>query len=289
MGRQLLYRSSYLNSTVAVRTADRGLVGLVAGKHERHFPYFHEQSEWDNLLLHVDGVDYAYSTRDIAALRMELDEHQARIAFAGELRGRDEQPHSVDLELVFALEPGDMYPQGRIWDWSFLPGMRWWPFFLALTPEHSRLIIDGCALALQRGCGELERGEMTNLTLRSFAFRYDYCCLAAPDADYVTIDFATRALTRRTVLERIIDRYLRRTAQLELNLGPGSAPGQPACEPPGDVEVLVEDRVNLGLAWLDRQLVRTRDARGHTLVGLREIFHPRAAALPDRRPKAQAP
>lgn len=269
----LLYRSSYLNSTIALRTDDGDLIGLVAGKHQRYFPYFHEQSKWDNLLLFHQGVGYAWSAKDIVALRIELIEPcESCIAFHGQHRGSDGRIHDLDFELRFDLTPEKSHALAKIIDHPWAPGMRWQPFFCTLLPGKSRFVLDGRAVSLLGGHGELERGELTNLTWRTFAVRYDYCCLAQPDAGHVILDFTTRSLTRRNHVERVLDQLLCRVAALSLRL-PATKDDAPRVV--SEPQVLIEDRVDLGLALLDRQLITVRDELNHELIGLREIFHPR--------------
>ncbi|MCG8419958.1 MAG: hypothetical protein MJE77_18655 [Proteobacteria bacterium] len=279
MGRKILYRSEYRNSTVSLCTADGRMIGLVAGKHGLHFPYFHDLSEWDNLLIYADGIGYAHSERDISALQIELrDGSKARIVLNGEFVGSDRRQQRIDIDLHFEVAPGNIYRPGKIVDWAFIPGMRWQPFYLELLAEQSTFAVAGQKLAIACGCGELELGELVNLVWRSFAFRYDYTCLAQPDRGRVLVDFATRSLTRRTLLERAVDWLLRRTGRLIVDFWPESA--EHSSEAKSDptvavtIDILVEDRVDLGFASLDRQLVAVRDQVGHELIGLREIFHP---------------
>ena len=270
---KILYRSSYHNSTVVLRAAGARSIAIVAGKHSRFFPYHHEKSQWDNLLIFVDGVGHACSARELTGLRVELEgSSRARISIHGAFTASD-GPRQFAVDLCFAATPGQVYTPGKVLDWWFIPGMRWQPFHLVLIPDESQFTMAGESLPLVSGGGEIERGELVNLRWRSFAFRYDYLCLIPPDTDHVRVDFATRSLTRRTWLERAVDWLLRRTGRLALNLGPDAeAPDRP--RKARDFEVLVQDRVNLGPALLDRQLVAARDQTGRKLIGLREIFYP---------------
>lgn len=271
---RLLYRSTYCNSTVVLRAAGARTIAIVAGKHGPFFPYHHEKSQWDSLLLFLDGVGYACSAQTLIGLQVSLrGQTTARIAIHDILQGSDGKRRAFAVDLCFEASPCPVYTPGKLIDWRFIPGLRWQPFHLVLRPEKSRFRVAGKTLPLVHGAGEIEQGELVNLRWRSFAFRYDYLCVIPPGTSHVRVDLATRSLTRQNPVERAVDWLLRRTGRYSLDLGPdATAENRPRAA--RGIEVLVEDRVDLGPAVLDRQLISARDQRGGKLLGLREIFHP---------------
>src|SRR5262245_56164292 len=102
-----VYQGSYVDLVLAAES-ERGTVALVAGSHQRGFPYF-DTEPWDNCLLLVGDTGYSFTGRvHGAALRLELDLEQAaprgRIRFDGEmLRASDGAEIRVALDIPVAL------------------------------------------------------------------------------------------------------------------------------------------------------------------------------------------
>jgi hypothetical protein len=278
-----LYRASYVDLVLAAET-ERGTLALVAGSHERGFPYA-ETQPWDHCLLLVGDAGYTFTGRTQgAALRLDLDlEHPAprgTIRFSGEMRrASDGKPVQLELEIAVALSPFPTRLLGECYNFLELDGLlglRWTPY--ELSGELGTLRIDGAELPLSRIRGACERGTLTNLKAREFAIKYEYVGLAcADDAGYGVINFTAHALLDDGLLGRALDWYLNKSASALLTIEAGKlTDGNPRgayCPPQDDPAVtLFESSVDLGPAVLQRQMIRTRDRSGRTLHGLREIF-----------------
>src|SRR6185436_9544597 len=90
-------------------------------------------------------------------------------------------------------------------------------------------------------------------------------------------DFTSHALHPEGAIGSAVDLYLRKTASAKLTIEAGVLTDgnqhQVYSPPQGDPKVvLFEDTVDLGPAVLQRQMIKTTDAAGATLYGLREIF-----------------
>ena len=267
------YKSSYLNSTLAMRTADGRLIGLVAGKHDQYFPFFHETCKWDNMLLYVDGLGVGYSASEIQGLEVKaIAERQAHITFQGDLKGNDGAMHTLEFALDFALAPGKQHTFAKLVNLPWLMGMCWQPYYCMLRPHHSRFVLDGKPLPLSHGNGELERGDLVNWKSRLFAFGYHYLCLVHPSDEYAIIDIQGRSAIPDLPGGKFMD-WLFHQSHTTLLLNASTCTkaklqGEPV------IHVLIEDQVDLGLALLDRQFVLVRDAQNREFFGLREVFHP---------------
>ncbi|MFC1522205.1 hypothetical protein ACFL6Y_07330 [Elusimicrobiota bacterium] len=272
--RNLFYKSSYINSSIAARDSNGNIFGIVAGKHEKNFPYYHPKSEWDNVLIYVNNIGYALSDTDIAKLFVEHNGGSVRIAFKGELIGADGQARDLDIDLALKAREGKIYQLGKrfnVLDVDYIPGLKWQPSELTLVPGKSLVSVNGEKINLVSGKGEVEKGWLVNLKWKKFAFRYDYKAMADPDGSYSFVDFTTHALNPDTWMIKILDKYAQWSASEVLTMNGKTEEGN-LFGVQAEAKVLVEDRVDLGLAWLDRQLVSSVDAQDRTLVGLREIF-----------------
>ena len=113
--------------------------------------------------------------------------------------------------------------------------------------------------------------------MNEFAFYFDYLsAVNLESSPYEYVWFETHALDQ-SILGKLLDDYLVRYASEELTfqggeLMCGNAGGvvRPAKE--DDSVVVLENRVQLKLAMLRRQLIRTRTSTGQSLSGLREVF-----------------
>ena len=297
--RRLTYRSEYVNVTLAGRTREGEPFAVALGKHGPSFPFFTPESEWDHVLVMVDGSGWAASARDLPALAItsgdspskpiadtQRGEATARIAFAGRARGASGASVDLAFEFRFAPVPFPAHHLVRPYDADAGPGMRWQPFFLA-TGEGD-LALGSRRIGCRACCGELERGDLVGFRSPRLAFTYDYECLAfadpaaTPASSYAYVHFVGHALRPRGAFGRGLERYLARSATAELTLTPDRAPA-----PAGDAHgvgprsgadpraVLATDAVDLGLATLERQIVRASDRSGRELYGLREIFTPK--------------
>jgi hypothetical protein len=190
---------------------------------------------------------------------------------------------TVGFDRFEALELGRSYDLLRL---GVGPGMRWQPFRLIGAREDTDHIhIESQRFELGASFGELERGTAVSFRSPRLAFAYDYLSAAYADAEpaqgssYAYVRFVSHALHRRGVLGRLLDLYLTRSASAELTLVSGAATPQRGnrrgVRAPAQADaaaVIVSDAIDLGLARLERQLIRSADASGRELFGLREIF-----------------
>lgn len=277
----ILYHGSYVD-LVAAGESPAGDVALVAGVHTADFPYF-GTAPWDQCLLLVGAVGYTYTGRDPGAhLRIEfdLDAETATgvIRFAGEMRrATDGAMVAIELDLPIAVRKFPVRHLGEaynILEIDGLIGMRWNPW--ELRGERGQVRVGGEDVVVTGLRGSAERGVLTNLRAHSFAIRYDYLATARPGENgYGLIKFESHALHAGSVPGKVLDAYLESTASATVTLRDGTSDdGNPwGVVFPGESDpMLFEDVVDLGPALLHRQMVKTTDADGAGLYGLREIF-----------------
>ena len=290
----LTFESRYENLTLAGRTRDGAPFALIAGQHGPHYPYLTPQSTWDSVLLLAGGSGYAISARHLPSLRLAVDlaapASAGLVSYDGEARRADGVSAHVSFDLGVQLTRFDAHHLGRPYDLLHLgvgPGMRWQPFALrGARGAGDRLVVDARTFEPAAWFGELERGTAVNFRARRFAFAYDYLCVAhaaqARLSSYAHVHFVSHALHRDGAFGRLLDAYLIRTASVETTLvggatapRPGNGQGVRAPDRADSAGVIVSDVIDLGLARLERQLVRATDASGREAFGLREIFTPR--------------
>jgi hypothetical protein len=278
-----IYQGSYIDLVLAAES-ERGTVALVAGSHLQGFPYFNTEP-WDNCLLLVGDTGYTFNGRvHGAALRLDLEldrpAPRGRIRFDGEMRrAGDGLAMRIELEIPVVLSA---LPTRRLGEtYNFLEvdgavGMTYTPF--ELSGELGTVRVAGAPLALEHIRGACERGVLRNLKSPDFAIRYDRVGVACPGDDgYGLIHLTSHALHERTMLSEAIDRYLQKSASALMTIERGRlTDGNPHgvySPPPTDPSVvLFENKVDLGPAVLQRQMIRTHDSTGRPLHGLREIF-----------------
>jgi hypothetical protein len=280
----VFFQSRYVNLVIAGRAGGRD-VALVAGSHDRDFPYW-QTLPWDNGLLWDGSAGYHFTHRaQGAALAIEVDVEQGsstgRIRFKGQMsRASDGAPTSVELDLPVSLRcfaPFQLGKRYNFLDIDEVPGMRWQPCELEADAGSLR-IGAGPAVKITGLHGELESGVVSNLRARAFALSYDYVAVTRADGQrHALVDFTSHALDASGVLGKTLDWYARSFASETLTLSDGRLergnPLEVARPAPTDSSVLLfEAPVDLGLATLRRQLIRTADASGASLYGLREIF-----------------
>lgn len=292
-----LFESAYRNLVLAGRTA-AGDMALVAGTHGRSFPYV-GTAPWDNGLLWIGDRGYHFTGRTNGEhLRIRADLEAGPGAFAIEYvgpmtRAGDGEPVHVEIRIAGTLAPEPARQLGRLSEWLARHpgaadgarriddpgslGMRWRP---AALRGSGTVAVAGAVTAVRAVCGELEEGRTRSFAARPLAFAYDYMALAAPGPDgYAFVDFVSHALDPRGLAGRALDAFVSRTASASLTLGAGPQAGNPhGVRRPAAADasvVLFENRVELSLASLRRQMIRSRDASGRPLYGLREIFERR--------------
>ena len=286
-----LYRSTYKNMVVAGDTKG-GTMALVAGTHQQDFP-FHGDRPWDNGLLYLNGVGYEFTQRaNGEALQLDLVtgaiRSEFRIKYRGEMtRVRDGKEMFVSIEIPVKATRHKKYQLGR--PYAFLggkvaeqfAGMRWRPYELESVGGGYVHVYGDSFETVENLHGEIEHGELVNLQLDRFAFSYDYVSVAAPGRDgYSFIDFTAEPLNPSGMIGYFLGEYMKRFASATMTLqDSGHNPGNihDVDRPPQNdpTVVLFENEVDLELATLRRQMIRTTDSHGNTVYGLREIFEPK--------------
>ena len=278
-----IYHGSYVDLVLCAES-EQGTVTLVAGSHTRGFPYA-DTEPWDNCLLLIGEAGYTFTGRTQgASLRFEFDVDQpaprGKIRFIGEmLRAGDGRPVAIDLEITIALTAlptrllGESY---NLLELDGMVGMKYTPY--ELSGEIGRVRVAGAEVTLQKIRGACEHGVLTNLKSHDFAIKYEYVGVACPGDDgYGLVNFTSHTLFDGGPLRSALDCYLRKSASALMTIEPGKlTDGNPRgvySPPQDDPDVLLfENEVDLGLATLKRQMIKTRDRAGRVLHGLREIF-----------------
>jgi hypothetical protein len=246
---------------------------LCVGRHGPNYPYDDARSQWDHLVFFFQGEAGGTSAPRLDGLILGRADDAVRIDYVGTLGAR-----KVELSLLLVAQPGDTYELGRPYRWMQVvptPGLRWQPFHLTLDVARSSLRLDGQDVPLLRGFGEWEEGALITLRWREFAFRYDYQCLVDATSGALRLHVVTHALTTSDPVMVLLDKYARATASVDLVAEDGHFRQAQAAEtllqPSATLHV---DRVSLGPADLERQLVQATGPGGARLFGLREVFHP---------------
>lgn len=286
----VFYESEYKNMNIVGETDGGEPFALVAGTHEASFPFFGDRP-WDNGLLLVGDDQYHFTHRTQGrALEIDLpvgkSSGSGSIRYDGEMtRVSDGAQVPVDLEIPLSF---DRYPPLQLGKpYVFLDkelaekfvGMRWQPFELE-SDSATVTADDGPTRQIGGLNGELEHGNLANLQSPRFAFGYDYVNLAEPGADgYAFVDYVGEPLDDSGVLGEVLRRLMEKFAAATVTLDGGlqRANAHDVDRPPQDDPsvVLFENEVDLELATLKRQMIRTTDADGDDLYGLREIFVPK--------------
>jgi hypothetical protein len=280
----IFFDSIYLNLAVAAES-DQGDIALVAGSHSQDFPYYGTEP-WDNGLLLVGKEGYYFTHRrqgEHLTIDVNTQERgsQGRIAYHGLMvRASDKAEVQVDLELPIDYVAQSVRQLGKPYnflDIKRIPGMRWQPYFLRGF-EGSVRVDGGEAIAIRQLRGEVEEGITANLQAPEFAFSYDYICVAqAGQNGYAFVDFVSHSLYPEEPIGELIEPIVVLTASASLTLQGGEeldGNARSVRRPPqSDASVvLFETSVDLGLSTLRRQMIKTSDAEGKALYGLREIF-----------------
>ncbi len=278
-----IYHGDYVDLVLCAES-EQGTVTLVAGSHTRGFPYT-DTEPWDNCLLLIGEVGYTFTGRTQGAqLRFEFDVEQpaprGQIRFRGDMQPAGGGPLvAIDLEITIALTAFPTRLLGESYNFLELDGMvgmKYTPY--ELSGEVGRVRVAGAEVTLQKIRGACEHGVLTNLKAHDFAIKYEYVGVACPGDDgYALVNFTSHTLFDGGPLRSVLDCYLRRSASALMTIEPGKlTDGNPRgvySPPQDDPDVLLfENEVDLGLATLKRQMIKTRDKAGRVLHGLREIF-----------------
>ena len=288
-----LYDADYSNMVVAAHDSRGGDVVLVAGSHSENSPNW-GTAPWDNGLLLVGGEGYEFTQRAQGeSLAIDLGAFDGpqglgAVQYRGSMtRLSDGATVEVLLDLWLWVTEQPARHLGKrynVLDLDGVAGLRWQPFALAVVDGVVQVDADERGLT-PGGVGELERGHLTNFRAAELAIAYDYVAVARPTGGdpgpgYAFVDFVSHPLVRDGVFGRILDFYLTRTASESLTLEGarlhrGNRYDVDRPLPSDGSVVLFENTVDLGIATLRRQMIRTTDGAGATLYGLREIFEAR--------------
>ncbi len=284
----LFYEASYVNMGLAAQSPF-GDIALIAGSHDKDFPYWRTQP-WDNGLLYLEwqgrGYTFTHRTQGIA-LQLPVSTSgeitSTRVIYQGTMvRDDDGQEISVSIDIPVTIARFPAYQEGKRYnflDCEKIPGMRWQPF--SLTGDSGTIAVaDEEPVSVHGIRGELEYGVLANLRAEEFGIAYDYVNVVRPGHDgYAFVDFVSHPLFNEGILGSVLDWYMVKYASetvtvldqylYEYNRYDVVRPQQ------WDASVvLFENSVDLGPANLRRQMIKTKDASGAWLYGLREIFEP---------------
>lgn len=278
------YESSYINSVASGQTTDGTVFTLVTGKHQLYWPYFHPQSKWDNILLQIGDQGFFLSRQEIEPLNIAINPQagMVQMAFSGSLNNAAGGTSLVE----FNLSMGAFRFPARDKMVKFLGtriGMIWQPYEIKSLAGGEFLRADGREYEVDRVYGELETGEFSWSTDPRFAVKYDYVTVAYPalesfDADsYAYINFRAGLLHADDFLSRLLSDLIRLFGSEDVTIKASTTLPRNVERvdlSPSAPEVLFEDIIDLGMARLQRQLIRTTDGRQNSVFGLREIFTP---------------
>lgn len=293
----MIYGSQYRHLVIAGRTRDGRDFALAAGQHEPDFPY--PEVGFDAVILKVGDRLLQRAARQLSGLELPmLQPHEEReLAMALELKVASREPHAapprglVMVEASLPLRLGAAHvtrlgPQAWLGDWfGIVPGMRYAVMVLDVSSRNAPWIrLDGQEVPLDplTLTGQIEWGDLSNWSCRSFVFGYRYRCAVEPAGDRVRVDLRTYSLFADGWISRTVDLIADATGTVDL-VGArhrGAPPPPPDVAPPESalklvrVERLVSAPLRLGPADVDRALCRFRDADGRELIGLEESFRP---------------
>ena len=278
------YVTEYANSAMSARTTAGQAVALVAGRHGQNFPYFHPKAMWDSVLLVVDDKAWNATASKLSGFHISLPKSGSRIRLY--LSATMSGPGGKKVPVLFDLHLDGSYHKKEYLgvDLSFLPGspkagMSWQPVFLSLAASPASTIhIDGAKpIKLSSLAGELELATLNHLKDSGLAFRYDYVALASADKGYAYVNFVAHALYPKTVVGGLLEAAVSPVMKREITIKgasaySGNSYGIPAGVLTAGGKILANHKVDLGLADLDRQLVKVNDKDGAPAWGLREVF-----------------
>jgi hypothetical protein len=302
---RLLARSEYVNLVLRTQTVDGRPVCVVAGVHSDAFPYYHPRSQFDNILLLVGKEAFGASIgaerrspgqgKDFS-LRVTPGKRALKLRFRGRLRhaGSGQRvPVSLDLRCALTWTPEVRFGLKAAGAWvpgSLKAGMVLRPAIVRPDPKGvGALSLAGsfAALRVNRVIGHVEHSTLDNFRSSKFGVTYDYVAVAssprAPGGAYSYVVAQGKALRSDSTLSHFLGKYLASdpASKITGHLRQGVAKridGNHFKVDPKPVSVLISERVDLGMALLDRNLCsfRGQDAQGRpvTLYGLQEVFHP---------------
>jgi hypothetical protein len=275
------YRSGYLGTFFTGRIEDGGELAVVAGIYGRHFPYFHPRSRWDGLLVLAGGERLAVATRRISTLNLGLGPGPlAVVGYHGRAFRASGRVVDLDLHLEFRARVFPARPQG-LGRGRMLLGLEWQP---ALIEGHGSIRLQGKRRRIERAEGIVERGSLSSLRGRAFELGFDYFAAAglaarerSPGGPGVYVRLRIQPLHRGVAGLPLRILLPRGRAAEELTLAgtrpePGDIWGL-APRPDEPVEPLLADRLDLGPAFLSRQLLRLGEGDRR-----RYAFHQRTEA-----------
>ena len=267
-----IYRSTYLNTVLAGDTEDGRPFALVAGTHSRNYPFRDHKSRWDDLLLLIGDEVLTVSARHISDLGITLNDGKDACIF---FHGRASTPRgaAINVDLSINLEPHVLPPLAQGLGFRYLLlGLLWQP---ALVRGSGSITVREKRVRITNVNGEMERGALTNVSLKAFQFSYKYTALAKSNHRSAYVEFTAGALHEGllglpvTSMLRVQPVHVSSTITQD-----GYVEGDRDCllPLPGErVTVLASNRVELGPARAIRELIRVGDGAA-ARDGLREII-----------------
>ncbi|MBI4546230.1 MAG: hypothetical protein HY703_13610 [Gemmatimonadetes bacterium] len=269
------YRSGYLGAFLVGTLEDGSDLAVVAGSHARHYPYFHPLSKWDDLLVAAGSERLLIAGRRVSSLNIALGPSEnATVAYHG--RAFRTSGAAVDLNLHLELRATVHHPRAEGLGVRYaLLGMQWQPAFVR---GSGSVTLEGRRLRIESATGLMERGSLIHLRGRMFQFAFHYLAVARAGGETVYLRFSTAALHRGLAGIPMRLMLAGNVAREELSIGKGRpAPGdreQLAPQPGEATEPVLVHRVDVGPAYLSRELVRIGSGEGRR-YGLRQSIDAR--------------
>lgn len=276
------YSAEYANMVVVGTDAAQRLVVLVAGRHSKYQPYFEKKEAWDDVLLVVGDDAFNAAGSELPGFEVAFDDAagSVQIYLDLDMAGGDGSGVHVlaDLHLdavfhearLFGLTPGG--------DGAEALGMSHRPAYLALAGDGGSVIGVGSETpsGLTSATGELELGHIDYAADPGMAFRYDYVCLVCPEEAWVYLHFQGHALSPEGPFGEMFEEMVSQSMAQEITLQgdrveEGNPHGLPDDVFTAEAELIVSHVEDVGLGYMDRQLIHMEGAAGTHVWGLREL------------------
>lgn len=277
------YTAEYVNLVlVASDGAGRNIV-LVAGRHSAYQPYFDKKEPWDDVHCVVDGTACNAHGAQLAGFEVAFDDAEGWVEVFLDLDmtcddlGATRVKASLPMQASF--HDAQLFGIDLSAPDSPALGMLHRPAFLSLDPEHKGVFSLGeePLETLETTTGEFELGHINYVTDPGMAWRYDYACLICPEDGWVYLHFQGHALNPEGPFGEMFEQMVLQNMRQEVTLrGPDIASGNPYGLPDtlfttaGDI--LINHVEDVGLAYMDRQVVQMQTPGGCQVSGLRELL-----------------
>jgi len=283
------YSAEYMNS-VAVGQGNGGQrVIWVAGRHSKHQPYFQKETRWDHLMLVVDDLNLNVAAEVLQGFEVALDlwGEEGKVQFFVDVDFR--APDGSDVHILADFHVNAVFHEADFFGVALggspdepSLGMSHQPAFLSLAPYPPSIVqVDGGpAMELVSLTGELEIGRQEYAQDPGMAYRYDYACLISPDKGYVYLQFNGHALYSDGPFGELLEGIIAPGMIQELTMQGGEFHKADLYGLPDDATltagtVLFNHVEDVGLGYMDRQVVQMEDSDSNPVWGLRENIYPK--------------